>query len=100
MFEKRRDADDDDDLDDSDYDFDADGGGGGDDEVEVDPEIDDFLAGVLAGADERERSMLTGGKRSAAVASAAEDEFRREPRESASDRYGIMEKLKRLQARL
>jgi len=96
MFEKRRDADDDDDLDDSDYDFDADGGGG-DDDVEVDPEIDDFLAGVLAGADERERSMLTGGKRSAAVASAAEDEFRREPRESASDRYGIMEKLKRLQ---
>ena len=98
MFEKRRDHADDD-LDDSDYDFDADGGGG-DDDVEVDPEIDDFLAGVLAGADERERSMLTGGKRSAAVASAAEDEFKREPRESASDRYGIMEKLKRLQARL
>ena len=64
------------------------------------PQTASWLAEVLAGADERERSMLTGGKRSAAVASAAEDEFKREPRESASDRYGIMEKLKRLQARM
>ena len=37
--------------------------GKGEEDLECDPEIDAFLASVLAGADENERCMLTGEKR-------------------------------------
>jgi len=71
--------------------------GKGEDDLECDPEIDAFLASVLAGADENERCMLTGEKRPSEAAQPDSGDIDREPRAGASDRYGIMEKLKRLQ---